>query len=316
MEHDPNEGHSMNFMRAAMAGNDAAPVRPKEEPTPLAKPPEIPGWAQVTHQVALGTESFTVKISLPLSYNTPEGKSEKYNVVYILDEQDGVFSTFTASARNNFAMIRPLDKRQWFPEFIVATAKRDNGEPPPAEFMLPLVCNNLVPLVDSNFRTNPYAAGRALCGFSGIAKEMVYKALEDEAAIKTFNSYLAGVQAIGTSGELPTLPEKFGCFLAIGTADGEEPIKAAKATKAALEARAGVGKELTDTVMQVDRYGEQHYRQEAKLGAAVHLEEVPGKASSVLGWAFAEKGALWLGERLEAQKLERLGGLLPWHEFK
>ena len=43
MEHDPNEGHSMNFMRAAMAGNDAAPVRPKEEPKPLAKPLEIRG---------------------------------------------------------------------------------------------------------------------------------------------------------------------------------------------------------------------------------------------------------------------------------
>ena len=31
---------------------------------------------------------------------------------------------------------------------------------------------------------------------------------------------------------------------------------------------------------------------------------------------FAQRSTRWLGERFERQKLEQLGSLLPWHEFK
>ena len=65
--------------------------------------------------------------------------------------------------------------------------------------------------------------------------------------------------------------------------------------------------------MTVDRYGEQHYSQAAGLGVKVDvLHTTGGTGSDEL-----VRGAIgWIGERLEARKLERLGSLMPWHEFK
>ena len=61
--------------------------------------------------------------------------------------------------------------------------------------------------------------------------------------------------------------------------------------------------------MTVDRHGEQHYEQQAGITTTIALLEVE-KAG------FAKASTEWLGERLERRKLERLGSLMPWHEFK
>ena len=75
----------------------------------------------------------------------------------------------------------------------------------------------------------------------------------------------------------------------------------------------GTPSSSTDTVMTVDRTGEQHYSSAEGLGVAIDLREADGAAGSD---AIVKAAVEWLGERLERGKLERLGSLMPWHEFK
>ena len=107
------------------------------------------------------------------------------------------------------------------------------------------------------------------------------------------------------------LPEKSGVCVCVGAGDGEARVAAARAYASLLRPRAGG--ELTDTVMTVDRYGEQHYTEEARLGSVVKLVEM---AEECTHGAFATHAVTWVGEQWEQNKLERLGSLMPWHEFK
>ena len=49
------------------------------------------------------------------------------------------------------------------------------------------------------------------------------------------------------------------------------------------------------------------------MGTSVGVIEVDGAEAG--GPALAHAATLWCAERWERDKLERLGSLLPWHEF-
>ena len=70
------------------------------------------------------------------------------------------------------------------------------------------------------------------------------------------------------------------------------------------------------TVMTVDRNGEQHYSKETRLGTAIDVLEPEGEVYVERSLAVVSRAIGWLGARLEKRKLERLGSVMPWHEFK
>jgi hypothetical protein len=142
----------------------------------------------------------------------------------------------------------------------------------------------------------------------------VQAALGDETMAKHFEVFAVNEPAApaGASSSAAKLEDKTAVLLCCGSAVDDKIKAAAAEAKAALLARSGAA-EVQDTVMQVDRNGEQHYRQESKLGSLVTLHEVDG---AVDGARFATTAVRWVAERLERRKLERLGSLLPWHEFK
>ena len=127
---------------------------------------------------------------------------------------------------------------------------------------------------------------------------------------KLFRFYLIGAAEVGekaaTTSQTP-LAEKTAVFLsASGAVDGARPLEHA------LAGRLGGGV-TTETTMFVNRDGEQTYSQkQSNLGAPLTLVADGG----IDGGAFAKAGMEWLGLRLEKQKLESLGSLMPWHEFK
>ena len=125
-----------------------------------------------------------------------------------------------------------------------------------------------------------------------------------------FRFYLIGCAELGekvASVVQAPLAEKTAVILsASGAVDGARPLEQA------LASRLGGGV-ATETTMFVNREGEQTYSQKVtNLGAPVTLVADGG----VDGGAFAKASMEWLGLRLEKQKLESLGSLMPWHEFK
>ena len=84
--------------------------------------------------------------------------------------------------------------------------------------------------------------------------------------------------------------------------------------------------------MFVNREGEQTYTESQKkqgptpvtlemVKAGTAAAAAPSTAENAtegeaLAVAFAQRGARWMSERFEFTKLESLGALMPWHEFK
>ena len=255
-------------------------------------------------------EGVTVRVSLPLSYeSTP---NEKYNTLYIVDDDPKIFESACQAANNAYASVHHLDGRNWFPELLVVAVQRPNGATP--EHSIASLTNLVVAFVDNTYRTFPYAAGRALCGQAADGRAAVLAALRDPEKLKTYQNVLLGAPdtADGVAGKAP-LEAKTAVLLQLGTGEGEAKAAAARACKAALDTRAGEGAQMSSTVMQVDRYGEQHYRQEAQLGVLIELSQVDGAPSAEDATRTAVE---WVCARFEKRKLERLGSLLPWHEFK
>lgn len=258
--------------------------------------------------------TWAVSVSLPPGYDGPT-KNDRFNVLYILDGDKSVFTRSAAANLSAYAEIRPLPGRNWFPELIVATISGGALTP---EARLAATTKALVPFIDSNFRTNPYAAGRALCGLTGEGRLAVQEALRNHQQVTgLFQTFIVGRPDADLCGEAAGAPlaEKTAICLYVGSREGAQRVQAARAAKAALEAR--IGGDSTTTVMTVDRNGEQHYKEEARIGTVVDLLET----ETAEGVAMASDGEIrvvmdWLGVRIERRKLERLGSLMPWHEFK
>ena len=156
-------------------------------------------------------------------------------------------------------------------------------------------------------------------GHGRLAVQASVRALEGGRA-RFSNFILGSPDADGCgSAEGPPLEQKTAVCLCVSSAEGEEQKAAARACKSNLEARASTSGSTT-TIMTVDRNGEQQYKEEASLGTEILLiegtapegDDHGGEGSDEL----LERAVDWLGARFERCKLERLGNLMPWHEFK
>ena len=261
-----------------------------------------------THVKELFGATFTIKVSLPLSYK--DKPSEQYNTLFLVDLEDGHFESAAASASEAHATTVTKERRNWFPELIVASVS-GGGEATP-DMMIGGATQFLLPFMDQSYRTYPYAAGRTLMG-----RAIALAALRNDDIMKMFQNYVLvspeSAEGVGGEGRAKML-DNTAILLTASKGDGETTLAAARACKAALDTRAGGpdAAQATTTVMQVDRHGEQQYRQEATLGFLIELRELDGAGRDEL----VRDGVVWVCERVEKRKLERLGSLLPWHEFK
>ena len=311
----------MRMMAAAGGSSASAAPAPAPAPAPLAKPAGKPRL--IEKQLFVLHVAFKVCVSLPPGY--VESGSDRFNTLYVLDREQSVFSRAADAAAAAYASVGHLENRNWYPELIVVTAHvvppPNSGanwlaanKPTPKE-IIDLMSIHLLDYVERTFRVEPFAAGRAICGFGGDGRAAAHAALQDADKLKLFHHVLIGSpeaddESTALQGGPPLEGKSAVCFL-VGRSESSERLAMAKACHAALEAR--TDKTTTATVMTVDRTGEQHYASETGLGVAVDLLEIDGGAGST---AIIEGAIRWLGERLEKRKLERLGSLLPWHEFK
>ena len=320
----------MNMMRMMSAGA-ASPSSSTNNPAASATSTPVIGAAAVQQpagtpklveqRLFVGAVPFKVSVSLPPSYERAESKSERYNTLYVLDRDEKIFKGACAAAVKLHNDVAHLDGKNWYPELIVVNAEvilsagQGAAHLPTAEEVIGLVCSQLVPWVEHHYRVEPFAAGRGLLGLTGVGRGAALATLVDAARLKLFHNVLVGppeaaADAKGLEGGPPLEAKSAVCFC-VGGADGDAKAAAAKACRAALDAREK--SDSSATVMTVDRVGEQHYAQETGLGVLVALLETKGAA----GGGDMVTGAVgWLGERLEKRKLERLGSLMPWHEFK
>ena len=155
----------------------------------------------------------------------------------------------------------------------------------------------LLPFMDQSYRTYPYAAGRTLMG-----RAIALAALRNDDIMKMFQNYVLvspeSAEGVGGEGRAKML-DNTAILLTASKGDGETTLAAARACKAALDTRAGGpdAAQATTTVMQVDRHGEQQYRQEATLGFLIELRELDGAGRDEL----VRDGVVWVCERVEAQ---------------
>lgn len=266
---------------------------------------------------------YPVHVSLPPSYDDGP-KSLTFNTLYLLDASPEVFSSVAAANLSAYASVRQQDGRNWYPELMVAKLAM-TGEPESlAPDQLLEASKALCEYVDGNFRAAPYAAARALCGMDGhgrLAVQASVRALDHTAAKGMFSNFILGSPDADGCGSAdgPPLEQKTAVCLCVNSAVGEEQKAAARTCKSNLEARASTSGSMT-TIMTVDRNGEQQYKEEASLGTEIVLLEATAPEGDGHGGGgsdeLLERAVDWLGARFERCKLERLGNLMPWHEFK
>jgi len=260
----------------------------------------------------------TLLVSIPPSYRNAEYATELFNVAYVLDEGIEPLAKCSAGAHSAHMKVARTEGRAWHPELIVVGLKAwpevirgDIGR-----IIGYLGSGMLTGLIESKYRAKPYAAARALCGCTALGASLVHAVLstEQDGLSKIFRYHLLGAATT----DLPTLalptsplPEQTQIFLTVPLGSPQE--SAVRALETSLAGRlTGTSKETT---MFVTREGAQTYTDHVWNGPSpVTLDAVSD--GMPVGQSFATRGMLWLGERLEAQKIRSLGGLLPWHEFK
>ena len=293
------------------AGGESATGAGIRAPTKASKTPEETSAVEV--------DGRRVLISTPSDYEAKVAKRATFDVLYVLDAGHNLFTHITNSQRSCFADVHGQDGRQWYPEVIVVGVF---GPPPAdADSMIGYITRSVVPYVDKSYQTKPYAAGRAVVGFDdaalgGLAVRNLLLAPgeEDAERLKSFRFYLVGSAGEGGSSNTATkpLPDKLSVYLSVGSDEADGRQTAARELAASLSKRATMNAETT---MFVNREGQQTYTQKEVAGRPPPIElEVNAAGGGDV--AFAAAAASWLGRRLEAQKLESLGSLLPWHEFK
>ena len=255
-----------------------------------------------------------VVVSLPPDYEAQVGRRNRLDVVYVVDGGARLWSLVCESGRANHASLKGAEGRQWHPDpIVVGISKPLSNES--GTSLTSFVQHSLIPLIDSQFCTKPFAAGRAVCALStGLGGSSLRKMLvEDETpgCAALFRFYMMG-SAHHAEGKAPVatkpLPEKTAVYLGCTDAGADT----ARSLEQALQGR--LGHVVKETTMFVTRDGEQTYSEkEAICGPPVTLDVSPDAGMEAV---FAKSAMVWLGRRLEQQKLESLGSLMPWHEFK
>ena len=252
-----------------------------------------------------------------LLISRPTSGSGMRDVIYVIDEGEAVFDEFVKAARASHAEVEGNDGRQWHPHVILVGVKslpkhmQDN----PSQY-LDYIIYKLTDFIDGRCGSKPYAAGRAICGRSGNAAAIVRSALvaKEHQLHKLFRFYLMGMDAGGSAPDETPLPDKTQAYLIAGSAT-----ESARAMQSALLHRCSEGKDIS---MFVTRDGEQTYTQLERNGPPPVTLDVVDASSTMVGSqdalaaAFVSRSMKWVGERFEATKLQSLGSLLPWHEFK
>lgn len=306
---------SQSAASAPSASKTEAPAKPAKAAVPARRVKETLHF--------LG-QTFDVYVSIPPAYDKPGHENDRFNCLYVLDREEKTFIRVAEAAVAAHAATAGIDGRQWYPELLVVTAYEvrdmtsaeayNNAIKPSPEQLFALMASQLIGWVESKFRVEPFAAGRAVCGMAGEGSEAVICGLGDVEHAKMFQTYIIGApeaeSATKLSGGAP-LADKTAVCLCPSEAQGA----AAEACRTALQARAAGGDSM-GTVMTVDRNGEQHYTKEARLGTAIDVLEPEGEVYVEGSLALVSRAIGWLGARLEKRKLERLGSVMPWHEFK
>ena len=255
-------------------------------------------------------DGYTVHVSLPPAYGNG---ANRFDVLYILVEPDQpLFVTATEGARERHTKIKQISGRGWYPDFIVVAATAI--QPASTEQLLRFCTSRLVGFMDQTYSTKPYAGGRSICSYScdGVAPSAAQLALCNPEAASLFRFYLLGLPTAAVNGAI--LPEKTTVYLGVGQEAGQAAISAAEEAKAILDQRLGSGGG-TQTLMKVDRFGEQHYEKQEVARADLTLDTIePGELAGIK--AFADRSVGWLGAQLEKQKHGSLASLFPWHEFR
>lgn len=268
--------------------------------------------------------NFKVMISLPPDYDAKVEKRVHFNTLYVLDEGWQSFAMTAGAARVAHDSVKGKEGRQWHPELIVVGIASAGAAEAGVEKRLQFLTETLVPTIDGTFNTLPYAAARAVLAHDTLSKSgggtsAMLRLLLDESEgekLKMFRFFmLQGGGGASASGErqrsIAQYPEKTAVRVTVGGTEGDAAVDAAKELQAELAARSGAAV-ATSTTMFVNRDGEQTYTEHTQeLAPPVSLDVTPfGRDEGLC------RAVVWLCERLERQKLESLGSLLPWHEFK
>ena len=245
----------------------------------------------------------------------PADSSGRKDVFALLDADAAFFDSCVQAHLSSRAAVIGQEGRHWFPELVLV------GVQPPKAWSrnsprYTAFIQSELPDILGRFGTKPYGGGRAIGALHaslGLAILRSLLAYEHHEVHKLYRFYLLGLGGdAGVSASMSTsaLPDKTAVFLS--AAHAQEP--AARKLEAALLRRTDTG--ATDTSMFVTRDGEQTYTQHARKGPPPVTLDLVDAADASSRAAFASRAMLWLGERVEAQKLVSLGSLLPWHEFK
>lgn len=280
----------MNFLRMMGGGGESSAAAPAPPPAP---PPTAP-----LAEVKLTEMSITVAgltITICCCDNCPPGS--EINPVFILDRDEQTLKDIIMAQRAEYEAVRNLDGRNWYPQLAFVGLSSKQAALTPEQWV------TILPQVVGGFGGYPYA--RSLCGLTTDGgRQAVQAVLNDADASKLFSYFVVG----DPTGILPDGP-KFGDKTAICLCAGTADVAAATTLKQALE---GVrcGKSTYTEMFVQNHTGEQTYR-EVQTGYGVELLEYGDDERER-----NRRVGLWLGSKLERRKLERLGSLMPWHEFK
>jgi len=265
--------------------------------------------SRIVETHALGIPGLNLTVSLPACYAT---STEKFDVLYVLDEGSTLPTLCAEALTAHHEAVKDKDKRNWNPEVIVVCCQVVLSNDPS---LYEPACKSIVGFIDGTYRTKPYSAARAICARAASPAALVRIVLTSEHGLaEVFRFFLLGSAGREPADSVATssLPDKTAIFLSATKSEEAN----ARALEAALSQRTSGGK-TTETTMFVTRDGEQTYSEKERGdGAAVTVDLVEAAEEQALAASLADRGMLWLGERLEAQKLISLGSLLPWHEFK
>ena len=290
----------MNFLRGGgeATSSNAPPTQPDPPPSHSSEMQPV----EITEEVVTirGT-SYFMQLALPPRIRN--SNTEQASPVFVLDFDGQVFEAIVAAQQAERRAVIHLDGRNWYPNLLFLGPSSKQAALTPEQWLA--ILPELVKHVQS--RHGAYEFSRSICGLTSEGGHAVKAVLQDGGISKLF-SYFALGSPEGVRPDGPSLAAKSAIALCVKAASDAAELSQARELKAALEVSRCPKSTLRQMV--VDRFGEQHYH-EQQTGYGVELLELPGDQLER-----SRRVGLWFGNKLERRKLERLGSLMPWHEFR
>ena len=292
------------------------------------------------------SERYSVTVALPSPPSAAERrKRQAHHTIYVLDMAGDLFQHVVRAAAAQ-ARAAEAEGRSWAPDLLVVGVVPERRRADPAS-LTRFVSDTVVPFIDESYRTKPYASGRVLCGNgdggagTGTGGAVARALLENH--VERFGHYLVGcpseedagaVAAAAAAPEPRRLPRSVYLWSDAGsTRTGALRRLDARLNGAVCAADADVPRA---SVVRVDRDGNQRVESLTQVRACDSAEapgEEPNAAATTAGGsrisslhvsadgrlgddAFATHAVEWLARRLEQSKIDSLGTLMPWSEFR